>query len=396
MKKLLTTTAAIMLSLLMTCFPLQAVKAETPTISVNLTSDFAYVIDISNDQVLYDLNGHKKMYPASLTKMMTAILALENLHDLDQKVTITYQMLAGLWQQGASMAGFGQGEDISVRDLLYGVAMPSGADAANALAITVSGSLEGFAAAMNEKARQLGMNDTHFVNATGLHDDDHYSTAYDMATLLAYCLENQDFQEIFSRLTYTTAPTRYYPDGIEFWNNSKYYIQHYGLNAPGFTGCKSGYTEEAGHCLASWAQHNGMTIITIVAHADTAYRDRAHLYDTAAILAQLSDWQPTAIMTEGQLLGRITVEHAFSSEVLDVRYQDTVTVDMPDTMQLIRLIELKDSVQSASKPRTIKGTLTVSCSSGILYEKEITVTIPRERNLLARIVKAIGEFFHKG
>ena len=146
-------------------------------------SEYVYLMDADSGQVLVNKNGDEKMFPASLTKIMTEILAIENLPDLDAQVTITSQMLSGLAEANASVAGFSAGDQPTVRDLLYGCALPSGADAVNALCYTVAGSVSDFVAMMNAKAAELCMNATHFVNATGLHDENHYSSARDIAIL---------------------------------------------------------------------------------------------------------------------------------------------------------------------------------------------------------------------
>ncbi|MBR3350359.1 MAG: D-alanyl-D-alanine carboxypeptidase, partial [Solobacterium sp.] len=154
-------------------------EAQTPdpTLYEGLGSDYIYVEDIESGQVLTEKNSEQKMYPASMTKMLTVIVALEHLNDMDEIIEITEQMTEGLIEQEASLAGFGAGDRVTVRDLLYGTALPSGADAANGLAFTVAGSIKNYVALMNEKAQEIGMANSHFANCTGLHEDDHYTTA---------------------------------------------------------------------------------------------------------------------------------------------------------------------------------------------------------------------------
>ena len=385
----------IVSSLIACCISLAPVSAQTPVIEPELTSDYGYVIDITNNQVLMDKNGSQRMYPASMTKMMTAIIALEKLKDFDQSITFTYPMLEGLWQQGASVVGYAQGDTATVKDLLYGIALPSGADACHALAITIAGSIRDFVSLMNEKAAAIGMNDTHFANPTGLHNSDHYSTAKDMAALLAYCLKNKQFTEIFSTSSYKLGPMYYYSSGQTLYNTSKYVIESEGINAPGFVGGKTGYTEEAGHCLASWSILNGMTIISIVAHADTAYRDRSHLYDTAKVLQQLSQWKKTRIINEGQLLAQITVEHQFDTETVNVYSLLSLVYDLPQDGQLVTEVTMTDYVISDVEPQQVSGHVTVKYQDMILYEDDLSVSIPKEPNFFGRIIKRIRKFFGK-
>ncbi len=396
MKTAFKKSMSIVLTILICLFStLSVLQAETPQISPELTSDYAFVIDVTNNQILMDKNSTQRMYPASMTKMMTAILAMENLKDPNQKIEFTYPMLARLWQQGASVVGYAQGDIASVRDLFYGIALPSGADAANAVAITVSGSIDSFVNLMNEKAAQLGMNDTHFVNTTGLHDNNHYSTARDMATLLNYCLKNSTFREVFSASSYRIGPSYYYSSGQTLYSTSKHVIEDESINAPGFTGGKTGYTEEAGHCLASWSDLNGMTIISVVAHADTAYRDRSHLYDTAKVLQQLSGWKKTRVISEGQLLATVTVEHQFETETVNAYSLMSLVYDLPEDAQLVTEVTVDDHVISDTVEKQISGQVTVRYLDYLLYQEDFTVTIPREPNFFGRIIKKVKAFFNR-
>ena len=139
----------------------------------NIYSKYAILLDVTNNQILADRNCEQKMYPASMTKLMSLLVAVENIKDFNDTYTITYELISPLIEQEAARAGFESGETVSITDLLYGMALPSGADATMAIVDYVSGNEETFVALMNQKAKALGMNHTHFVNATGLHDKDH-------------------------------------------------------------------------------------------------------------------------------------------------------------------------------------------------------------------------------
>lgn len=176
---------------------------------------YGILTDLQEGTVLYEKDAYSRIYPASLTKIMTLIVAVEQCEDLSDTFTMTNDIIDPLFEANASRAGFKHREQVSIRDLLYGTILPSGADAAVALALYVSGSEEAFAALMNEKVKELGLLGTHFTNATGLHDRDQYSTAYDLAVILAYALSNDTCREVLSAQTYTTAATQQNPDGIE-------------------------------------------------------------------------------------------------------------------------------------------------------------------------------------
>lgn len=230
-----------------------------------LYSPVALLIDLESDQVLMDQLGDALIYPASMTKMMTVLLGLEIATDLDAKVTIPPEIYADLYAQGASMAGFFAGETVTVRDLLYGVMLPSGAEAAISLATALAGSSEEFVALMNKKAQDLGMDQTHFVNTTGLHDDSHYTSAKDLAILVKYALNNPDFYQIFTSPTYTSTSTDAHPQGLVMQSTLFEKLGGQTLAQGQILGGKTGYTEPAGLCLASIAEIKGRRYLLITA-----------------------------------------------------------------------------------------------------------------------------------
>ena len=180
----------------------------------NLYSPYAFLVDTSSGTVINEYNSKDKIYPASLTKIMTAILAIENTSDLGQSITLPDEIFPPLYAQNASMAGFQPDEEVVLKDLLYGVMLPSGAECCIAFAEHIAGSEEQFVSLMNEKAKELGMEHTHFTNSTGLHDPEHYSTVEDISILLQYALENDDFRAAFTSSRYSTHSSEQHPDGF--------------------------------------------------------------------------------------------------------------------------------------------------------------------------------------
>ena len=184
-----------------------------------LYSKSVVLLDAASGELLYDVDAHTRRPPASLTKMMTVLVALETRPNLDQVVhvdTASYQRMVAA---DSSLAGFYGEEPVTVRDLLYGTMLPSGGEAASTLAICTAGSEEAFVRRMNEKAKELKMKDTQFTNPTGLDDHRQYSTAYDLAVLVREAVQNPDFRTIFTAPTYTSSATLNHPEGISF-NNS--------------------------------------------------------------------------------------------------------------------------------------------------------------------------------
>jgi len=181
---------------------------------LDTASRHAILLDAQSGQVLAQKRADERTAPASLTKMMTILLAIEAEPDLDKQVTLPEDIFPALQIEKASMAGFAPGETVTVRDLLYGAMLPSGAECCETLARLVSGSEDNFAALMNQKAAELGMKNTHFTNATGLTDTEHYSSAADMAKLLQAALHNATFRTIFTAEHYTTTATAQHPEGV--------------------------------------------------------------------------------------------------------------------------------------------------------------------------------------
>lgn len=246
--------------------------------AIQLYSKNMLLIRLDDFQTVGELNSDAQIYPASMTKMMTALLAIEAVDNLDARVVLDAGLLDSLKTKNASVAGFLPGESVCVRDLLYGTLLPSGADAAVALACYVSGSEEAFAQRMNDKAKSLGMVHTHFANATGLHDDSHVTTLADMSLLMDYALDNPVFRKIFTTREYQTEPTNLHEDGLYLKSTmfdkmadaqEAAAADTYGTTADEMLilGGKTGYTAEAGLCLASLAQIGKREYILLTAGA---------------------------------------------------------------------------------------------------------------------------------
>lgn len=250
-----------------------------------LISPEAVLMDADSGEVLAEKNADASIYPASMTKVMTALLVLEANPDLDTPVTLPEDIFPALQTEKASMAGFLPDETATVRDLLYGALLPSGAECCEALAREVSGSEEAFVASMNQKAAALGMASTHFCNPAGLHDPEHVSTVRDMARLLRAAMQN----EMFPTARYTVPPTNLHPDGFTmestFWSE----LDGTELRRGKFLGGKTGYTSAAGLCLASAAQVKGKRYILVTAGAQGNHNTEPyHVDDAVNVCRQLA------------------------------------------------------------------------------------------------------------
>ena len=254
-----------------------------------INSSSAVLITAKGGKIIGEENAREILYPASLTKMMTAILGLEELRDLEQTITLTSEMFDGLAEQDATQAGFLPGETVTLRDLLYGTLLPSGAECCRALAFTACGSEEEFVELMNEKAARIGLENTHFCNTTGLHDDEHYSTVYDMAVLLKYCLNSKTFREIMESPYYSTKGTNLHPDGITFYSTMLKHLPDPYVSGGKIMGGKTGYTDAAGLCLASFADIQGRDYILVSAGAPAGTGEPLHVQDAVTIYERLGE-----------------------------------------------------------------------------------------------------------
>lgn len=249
------------------------VDESTADMTADIDSGYGVLIDVVQGKIIASKGAYDKINPASMTKLMTLIVAYEHIGDLTGYFEMTSAIIDPVYTSDASLAGFSPGEMVLIKDLFYGAALPSGADATSALAILSAGDEDSFAVMMNEKARSLGLKDTHFENASGLHGDNHYSTCYDMAIILKCAMDNEFLREVISTYQYTTASTAKHPEGVKLENTMLSRMR--GDEAPGFTiiGGKTGYTPNAGHCLASFGKRNsdGAQYILVTAKGTDRY-----------------------------------------------------------------------------------------------------------------------------
>ncbi len=232
-----------------------------------VNSSNVLLMDVKSGKVIGNLNGEERIYPASMTKIMTAVVGLENLSDQNETITIDRETYDRLYTEGASLAGFGAGDEVKAIDILYGVMLPSGAECCVGLAQHLFESEENFVAKMNEKAAELGMDSTHFVTCTGLHDENHYTTVRDLTKLLSYALQNDTFRQIYCTSEYTTSATASAPEGLHFLSTMFKKMDSPEVNGGEIEGGKTGYTGEAGQCLASLAKVDDVEYILVTAGA---------------------------------------------------------------------------------------------------------------------------------
>lgn len=236
---------------------------------IGISAECAVLMCADSGEILYEKNADKQSAIASITKIMTAVIALEYAAANDKNVTFTDEMTA----EGSSMY-LKKGEILRLSELVKGMMAVSGNDAANAAAVSVAGSKESFAVLMNEKAKQLGMNNSHFVTPSGLDDDKHYSTARDMAVLCCYAMENEQFRNIVSQKSIKVNYV--FPE-----EKTQLCVNHNKLlsSYEGCIGIKTGYTKKAGRTLTSCAERNGIRLIAVTLNDRNDWADHKTLLD---------------------------------------------------------------------------------------------------------------------
>ena len=233
----------------------------------DIQSPYVALLDVTNNEFIAGRQINTRIYPASMTKVMSLIVAVENIDDMNKTYKFGFDELNNLYVQQASVAGFSVDEEIAANDLLYGLILPSGADAAGAIAKLTAGTEEAFVELMNKKCEELGLKNTHFVNSTGLYDDEQYTTPSEMAMIMKYAMDNSECAKVLSTFQYTTEKTTQHPDGILLTNTM--FSRMYGTEVEGvtITAGKTGYTDEALNCLVSYAVKGDKSYICVTSHA---------------------------------------------------------------------------------------------------------------------------------
>lgn len=302
----------------------------------------AVLIEAGSHMVLYAKTGNEKLPMASTTKIMTALLTLEHCA-LDETVVIPKEACG---VEGSSMY-LRQGEDLSVRDLLYGLMLVSGNDAAMALAIHVAGSVENFAQLMNARALELGARNTHFVTPNGLPDRQHYTTAYDLSLIAAEAMEREEFRQIVGSTYYKTTTGGV----IRALKNKNRILWEY----EGGCGVKTGYTKEAGKCLVFAAERNGMLLIGVVLNCYDMFPSAKEIMDYG-----FEQYEMATVIKAGDTVARIRVKGA-EKTVLALLAKDGIMIPVKsgDSVSLRTEVEFNDSAAAPIQEGQALGLLRV-------------------------------------
>ena len=330
----------LIINIMFFLFPKTILAKET----IKVDSPVALLMDLKTGKILYEKDKDRKMYPASLTKVMTAIVVLENC-DLNEVATVSYNAVMSL-SSGYVTANLQAGEELTVEQLLYVLMVGSSNDAAIVLAEHVAGSVEDFADLMNEKATQIGCTSTHFVNPNGVHDENHYSTAYDLALIAKYAMQNQTFRNLVSTTSYTLPATEKYErndrlftttNSLLIVNNNDRADNYYYKYA---TGIKTGFTTPAGNCLIASANKNGLDLLTVILDAGQTSSGLSSRYlDTIDLFEYGYDnYVLNTIVQNGGVVQSVKISNA----TRDTKYLDAVVAN--DVSVLVKKSEKDNPV----------------------------------------------------
>lgn len=340
--------------------PVHAETANTsPEPNFTIHSEGAVLIDSKTGTILYGKNENEKLYPASTTKIITAIIAIENCK-LTDKITASYNAVMSI-PVGYSNAAIQPGETLTVQELLDMFLIQSANEIGYIFAEHISGNIENFATLMNQKAVSLGCKNTHFTNPSGIHDPEHYSTAYDMALIARYCMKNETFRNIVSKTSCTISATdkyqeRYFKNTNDLINPSSKYYYEYAI------GTKTGYTSQAKRCLIATSLKDNLELITVTLGAgpsipDARYEDTINLFEYG-----YSNYKTQKIATSGTIAQEITIENATKdTKNLSLILKEDVSGIIPANSQLLDtniVIQLNNSISAPIEEGATLGKIT--------------------------------------
>lgn len=361
--------------------------------NINLHSPNYIVYDMSDEKIVLQNNVDVVTPMASLTKIMTTIVAIENSPDLDKKVIYSKSMRSDI-DFDASLSGLIENQEYTVRDLLYATMLPSGADATNALAFAVSGSIESFVDLMNQKATSLGMTNTHYVNTHGLDRDNHYSSINDLFILLKYALKNQTFKDVYTTKSYNLSNT------LDKYNKEEdpHLVQStvaktaskMGLDASRIIGSKTGYTDNAGKCISVLFNSNGHDYLAITTKASYPYKTNYHVEDAISIINYIdNNYNNQILVKSGTLIESINVNLS-EIDKFDIVTKNDVTKylsnDYDKSKVSIEYTGLKDISYNYDKSKPL-GVIKYYYDGEVLKEEEVLL----DKDLKLSIEKLVNK-----
>ena len=385
--------------------PVSAAEEDGGVTPPEFHCEAVLLVDANTGKAVYEKNAHERMYPASLTKIMTALLVLEAVDNgqlsLDQQVTATESAMEGLAADGSS-AGIKAGEILTVEQLLQCMLIVSANEACNILAETVSGSVDAFVEAMNAKAEALGCEETHFVNPSGLHDSQHYTTAWDLYRITREAMTHEDFMRICDTARATIPATNLSEERnlyttnylIDTWRSLGYIY----ANAHGI---KTGSTDEAGHCLVSSATNGNLSFISVVLGGPRVTLEDGEIrtysfFDTRELFKwAFANFSYQTVLEESELVKEVSVALSQVDHV-SVHPASDVEVLLPngtDPSSLERTLEYESPVDAPIQEGQVLGTLSLSLNGEVVATVDLLASHDVEASGLLVFVRNVRDFF---
>ncbi|MDD6484838.1 MAG: D-alanyl-D-alanine carboxypeptidase [Clostridiales bacterium] len=357
----------------------------------------ALLMDLNSGRLLYGKNIDQKLYPASTTKIMTGILAIELCQDMNEVITAPYEAIAPITLEDSHM-GILTGEELTFEQLLTGMLVYSANDAANVLAIHLAGSMDAFVAMMNQKAQELGMTNTHFANSCGTHDDNHYTTARDLAIISQYAMHNETFREIVKMPIYKIAPTNKYTSERILVNTNLFLstsrsMSHY---YPPCTGIKTGHTSQAGYCLVSSAQYNDIQLLAITLNCPNEdVKDKAYSYIDSRTLFDFGfdNYVNQVIASPGDVVSDSKVAEAKNNTrvalTVEAQVNALVPANVDSSADIIPSINIPDTLNAPIKKGDVLGSVTYTYKGTQIGTSNLIATNDVERNNLIHALNIV-------
>lgn len=375
MKQLKNTIIIFMISILLLLASPIAVLANNSNSanSIKVNSPSCLLIDAKTGKILYEKKAYEKMYPASTTKLMTAILTLENCK-LTDVATVSHNAIFSI-PVGYSHANLQEGEKLTIEQLLNVLLIPSANDAAVVLAEHISGSVENFCKLMNQKAKELGCKNTNFVNPNGIHDKNHYSTSYDLSLIGKYAMKFPDIMRIAMVTQYTLPKTNKYNKTDRIFNATNALINNESLNKyyyPYATGLKTGYTDSAGSCIVTTAKKEDFELLLVVLNSDSVekrYEDCIHLFDYG-----FNNYNYTSLNSAHDIVKTIEISNGTKeTKNLGICIKDTITVLLNTNVKkedLKPTIEINSELKAPIAANSVVGKISYEID-GDVYSSDL-------------------------
>lgn len=365
--------------------------------NIEISAPSAILIESKTGRILYEKNSEEKRYPASTTKIMTALLTLENVEDLQSKATVSYNAVFSV-PSGYSVDTLKVGEELSIEELLYALLVKSSNEAANVLAEYVAGNVDSFATMMNTRAAELGCKNTNFVNPNGIHNENHYSTAYDLSLIAKEAMKNETFRKIVSTVSHTLPSTNKYEQTDRNLITTNDLINKKNKNYYEYAiGIKTGYTAYAKNCLVAGANKDGVELISVVLGTDKkeinglSKRDT----DTKTLFEYVyNNFSQKKVSTaRGTVVGKTKIKGATTeTKNLDLNTDSDINILVTNDKEKDEIngeIKLNEDIKAPIAKGDTLGTITYN-SDGIEYTANvIAANDVQKSNLILNILRIL-------